>query len=100
MTTVIFYTADAAAKDANLATGDEIECLLAVHPKTGEISARQIYVTKEAPKAAPKAQWVKKEAHERTNIIRYAKGPDGTRGFAMGRGRPIGDGPSAADTAI
>ena len=40
----------------------------------------------EAPKS-PERVWVKKELSVRTNIIRYSKGPDGTRGFAMGRGR-------------
>ena len=57
--------------------------------RTGEITGKAIQRTKEAPKPPERAQWVKKELSERTNIIRYSKGPDGTRGFAMGRGRPI-----------
>ena len=32
-----------------------------------------------------RATWVKKELSERTNVIRYSKGPDGTRGFTMVR---------------
>ena len=54
---------------------------------TGELAGRQIRVTKEAPKAPEKIKWVKKDLSERTNIIHYAKGPDGTRGFAIGRGK-------------
>ena len=64
---------------------------LGINPKTGEVSARSIRVTKEAPKAAERQLWVKREPAERTNVIRYAKGPDGTRGFTVGRGRPLGD---------
>ena len=80
-------------KEASLCTGDEVDFVLGTNTKTGEVSAKQIVVTKEAPKAPERSQWVKKELSERTNIIRYSKGPDGTRGFAAGRGRPI----SAAD---
>ena len=90
LTTVIFYSADVAdAKAVSLATGDEVECVLAHHPKTGEVAARMIRRTKEAPKPPERQQWVKRELSERTNVIKYAKGPDGTRGFAIGRGRPV-----------
>ena len=60
-------------------------------------------MTQLAPKIARAAQganWVKKDVAERTNIIRYSKGPDGTRGFAMGRGRPIAAGAGAPVDAI
>ena len=89
ISTVVFFTPDSADKDVTLGTGDEVDFVLGVNLKTSEISAKQIVVTKEAPKAPERAQWVKKDLAERTNIIRYSKGPDGTRGFAMGRGRPI-----------
>lgn len=89
LSTVVFYAADVAEKDVTLCTGDEVSCVLGANPKTGEVAGRQIRVTKEAPKAPERHQWVKKELKERTNIIHYAKGPDGTRGFAIGRGRPI-----------
>ena len=84
-----------------LSAGDEVECILALNPKTGEISARALRVTKEAPKAPERQQkWVKREPAERTNVIRYAKGPDGTRGFTVGRGKPVGDTGAAASDAI
>ena len=100
VSTVIFYSADVVDKDASLSTGDEVECVLAIHPKTGEVAARMIKVTKEGPKAPERAQWVKRELSARTNVIQYAKGPDGTRGFAVGRGRPIAAAPSVSGDAI
>ena len=89
ISTVVFYAADVAEKDVTLSTGDEVEMVLAANTKTGEVSGKQIRRTKEGPKAPERAMWVKKELTARTNIIRYSKGPDGTRGFAAGRGRPI-----------
>ena len=89
ISTVVFYAADVAEKDVTLSTGDEVEMVLAANTKTGEVSGKQIRRTKEGPKAPERAMWVRKELTARTNIIRYSKGPDGTRGFAAGRGRPI-----------
>ena len=89
ISTVVFYSADVAEKGVELGEFDEVELVLGHNLKTGEISARHIKVTKEAPKAKQGQGWVKKSIEARTNVIRYAKGPDGTRGFAGGRGRPI-----------
>ena len=61
------------------------------------MSAREIKITKEAPKAPERTEWVKRDI-DPSKITRYAKGPDGTKGFAMGRGRPLA--PAAAAEAI
>ena len=88
ISTVVFYSGDTDAKDTELNENDEVDFVLGHNLKTGEISARHIKVTKEAPKPIA-TKWVKKSIVERTNVIVYAKGPDGTRGFAAGRGKPI-----------
>ena len=53
--------------------------------------------TKEAPKPPERPEWQKRPLEQRSNVIRYAKGPDGTRGFAIGRGRPISAPPAPVD---
>ena len=82
-----------------LAAGDEVEYVLAHHPKTAR-SPRGSSGGQGGPQGAGAAAWVKRELSERTNVIHYAKGPDGTRGFAVGRGRPIAAPPASSGDAV
>ena len=50
--------------------------------------------TKEAPKAAAREEWRPRAKDDPlSNVVKFAKGPDGTRGFSQewqaGRGRAI-----------
>jgi len=86
ITSVVFYMGEVADK-VELFVGDEVEFVVAVNPK-GDLTAKNVVRTKEAPKAAERSSWVRREVTQR-QVTRYAKGPDGTRGFAVGRGRAL-----------
>lgn len=67
-----------------LKAGDEVEFICTLTVKK-ELHARRVVRTKEAPA-------VSKEAPMRSPALptfRMAKGPDGSKGFAMGRGKTI-----------
>jgi len=93
---VICYLNELGA-DVELATGDEVDFVLGVNTKSGELVARNLHVTKSAPKAANRTEWVRRE-NACLSMPRYASGPDGTRGFSLGRGKRVS--PSAPVEAI
>ena len=66
--------------------GGEVEFYAFVDKVKGEAVARKLKRTKEAEvKAAPRGEWKKRD--ERAHS-KFAKGPDGTKGFADGS-RPL-----------
>jgi len=52
-----------------------------------QLVARRVRQTKEALEAEP-AEYVKRQINP-AKQTRFAKGPDGTRGFGIGRGKPL-----------
>ena len=85
---VSFRAADVQGKGVILAAGDEVEFAVVTGGKPGELMAKSIARTKEAPKADEgyTSGRFKLGSAQQT---KFAKGPDGTRGFAAGRGKPI-----------
>jgi len=69
--------------------------VLGVHPKNGELSARDIHLIKEAPRAPERTEWIRREI-DSSKLTRYSKGPDGTKGFTLGRGTHL---PASKDSS-
>ena len=85
--TIFYHSQDfKEAGGASLNVGDEVEFYAFVDKVKGEAVARKLKRTKEAEvKAAPRGEWKKRD--ERAHS-KFAKGPDGTKGFAEGS-RPL-----------
>jgi hypothetical protein len=89
VSTLIFYATDVtdgiasrSLSTAELNVGDEVTFMAAVNPKNGELTAMRVVRTKEAPKPPEREEWTRKAVLDPSQVTRYAKGPNGTRGFA------------------
>jgi len=74
-------------REARVGVGDEVEFALCFDPKTLQLVARRVRVTKDSNESDG-TEYTKRQV-DPAKMTRFAKGPDGTRGFAIGRGKPL-----------
>mmetsp|Transcript_7075 Transcript_7075/g.26024 ORF Transcript_7075/g.26024 Transcript_7075/m.26024 type:complete len:862 (-) Transcript_7075:135-2720(-) len=86
-TETIFYHANEVIGGSSLHDGDEVEFAICKSPTSGQEMGRKIRRTKEAPVPVNDRKY--KANGDKLVTFVLAKGPDGTRGFAAGRGRPL-----------
>jgi len=79
-----------------LNSGDEVEFIVVFDMKTKSNTARQIRRTKAAPDPGERPASKIFRGERKKDSLVTAKGPDGTRGFAAGRGRPIPASPATS----
>ena len=74
---------DRKSASVRVSVGDEVSFCLCAEPQSQQLVARRICQTK----AAEETPREKQRQVDPAKMTRFAKGPDGTRGFAAGRGR-------------
>eukprot|EP00963_Diacronema_lutheri_P006951 scaffold622_cov335-Pavlova_lutheri.AAC.19 len=73
-----------------LNVGDEVECVLVMNPRNEELNARKVIRTKVALDVPRRPREIKFAGKGFGNLaVRLAKGPDGTKGFSIGRGKAV-----------
>lgn len=86
----IFFHFSEVQDGVQLHVGDEVECVLVVNPRNEELNARKLVRTKAALDTLRRPREIKFAGKGFGNLsVRLAKGPDGTKGFSMGRGRSV-----------
>ena len=86
----IFFHFSEVQDGVQLHVGDEVECVLVVNPRNEELNARKVVRTKAALDTLRRPREIRFAGKGFGNLsVRLAKGPDGTKGFSMGRGRAV-----------
>jgi len=91
----IFFHVSEVQGGAPLVVGDRVEFTVATNPKTGELNGRHVVRTKEAPPRPerptrrPAEETARRAPAALVAQVHQPLMPDGTRGFAFGRGKGL-----------